>query len=156
MTPLLTQFQTSLIESGMVRADQVTLYITEATPEYSVPFDPDGNIPPEEPITLGIQPPATLVINQFSGDLIDLCLVCNIILDDMEPAPSGDNHRLKVSAEPLSGSESTVVIYLKLAETIRYIPDSEGPFTIDGESFKRDNTPRPPLKPLRSIQYSGD
>ena len=155
MTPLLAKFQADLIATGMVRADQITIYITEAKPEYTLPFDPDENNPPTKPVSLGIAAPATIVVQPFGGDIIDLMLVCNLILDDMEPAPKGDANRLKVSAEPLNKDESVIVMNITLQETIHYIADPEGPFNINGHTFSRHHEPAPALKPLHSVHYVG-
>lgn len=155
MTPLLMQFQNKLIESGMLRADQVTIYLTEVSPDYELPFDPDGHSQPCQIITLGLSAPATVVINPFSGDLVDLILVANLILDDMEPAAIGNANRLKISAEPLNKTESIIVMHVTLDETIQYVADESGHLTIDGVKFKRHVELRPGLKPLHSVNYVG-
>ncbi|OQX16188.1 MAG: hypothetical protein BWK73_04810 [Thiothrix lacustris] len=156
MTPLLNHLQDLLFAAALpgLNRESVTLYIAEATPEYSIPFDPDGLIAAGSPLTLGMTPPATLVIRPFEGDLIDLVMVLNIILDDIAPATRGNDKRLKISAEPLSVNSAIIVITLQLREIIRYVPTQSGNLNINGILYEREPLQIPALpQNLNSIRH---
>lgn len=158
MTPLLNHLQDELINAKLpgFSREGLTIYITEARPAYVAPFDPDQRLPPDSPITLEFSPPASLVINPFAGDLIDLTLVLNLILDDLAPASRGDDKRLRISAEVLDDKTSVVVIALTLRERIRYIPAADGNLTINGTHYKREAPqPLPQPQPLNEIRHVG-
>jgi hypothetical protein len=156
MTPLLTKLENMLISTRLVTREQVTTYITEATPEYALPYDPDGKLAADAPIEMGITPPATLVIKPFAGDLLDLLLSLELILDDLAPQSRGNDKRCKVSAEPLDDHESVIVVSLSLRERVRYVPAADGNLDINGITYKREALQeRPALLPLHSVRYVG-
>ncbi len=146
MTPLLDYLQAQLLAAqlpGLLR-ESITPYISEAVPHYALPYDPDGKIAPDAPITMEITPPSTLVIRPFSGDLLDLVLVLNLILDDLAPMSRGEDKRLKISAEPLDNESAVVVITLNMRERVRYLPTPDGNLVINGIHYQRDPLQLPP------------
>lgn len=158
MTPLLNRLQTLLLAAQLpgLNREAVTLYIAEAQPHYSIPYDPDHQLPADEPITLELTPPATLVIKPFEGDLLDLILTLELILDELAPNSRGNANRLTISAEPLSDSSAVLVISFKLRERIRYVPSEAGNLTINGIHYRRESIPENPLlTPLSQIVYVG-
>lgn len=158
MTPLLSRLQEQLIAAQLpgLSRENLTPYITEAQPRYATPYDPDGLLPPDLPIDMEMTPPATLVIKPFCGDLLDLLLVLELILDDLAPNSRGNDQRLKISAEPLDNNESIVVITLALRERIRYSPAEDGNLMINGRYYRRQSlTERPEPQPLNIIHHAG-
>lgn len=158
MTPLLDRLQNLLLAAQLpgLNREAVTLYIAEAQPHYSIPYDPDHQLPADEPITLELTPPATLVIKPFEGDLLDLILTLELILDELAPNSRGNANRLTISAEPLSDSSAVLVISFKLRERIRYVPSAAGNLTINGIHYRREPIPDlPVLTPLNQIVYVG-
>lgn len=157
MTPLLNHLQAQLIAASVpgLSRENVTVYISEAHPRYATQYDPEGLLPPDLPIDIEMTPPATLVIKPFAGDLLDLLLVLELILDDLAPASRGDDQRLKVSAEPLDNRESIVVITLSLRERIRYSPSADGNLMINGRYYRREPLPVTPAlpQPLNTVRY---
>jgi hypothetical protein len=158
MTPLLNHLQAQLIAAqlpGMSR-ENLVLYLTEAQPRYATPYDPEGLLPPDAPIEMELTPPITLLIKPYGGDLLDLIMVLNLILDDLAPASRGNDQRFTVSAEPLDNRESVVVITLALRERIRYIPATDGNLMINGRYYRREALPvRPEPQPLNTVRYVG-
>ena len=158
MTPLLEHLQEQLLAAQLpgLSRENVTIYISEAQPRYATPYDPEGLLPPDLPIDMEMTPPATLVIKPYAGDLLDLLLVLELILDDLAPASRGNDQRLKVSAEPLDNHESIIVITLALRERIRYSPADDGNLLINGRYYRRDALPvRPEPPPLNAVRYVG-
>lgn len=156
MTPLLTYLQDQLLAAQLpgLSRDTLTLYFADAHPAYTLPYDPDGKLMAGSAIELELTPPATLVFNPFTGDLLDLILTINLLLDDLAPATRGNDKRLTISAEPLSATDSIVVITLKLRERIRYVPDVAGNLTINGTHYRREALQLPPMPiPLNEIRY---
>lgn len=158
MTPLLDRLQTLLLAAQLpgLNREAVTLYVADAQPHYSIPYDPNHQLPQDEPITLELTPPATLVIKPFDGDLLDLILTLELILDELAPHSRGNANRLTISAEPLSDSSAVIVISFKVRERIRYIPSASGNLTINGIHYQRETVPlNLPLTLLNQIVYVG-
>lgn len=154
MTPLLNRLQEALVATQLVNREQLEVYFIEAQPAYSIPFNPNGQLPPDATIEMEITPPATLVIKPFAGDVLDLMLALNLILDDLAPAGRGNDKRFTVSAEVLDDRESVLIITLKLRERVRYIPSETGNLSINGVFYQRESVealPTPPL--LKEIRY---
>lgn len=153
MTPLLKTLQEQLLQTDLITPEQLTVYFHRAKPDYTPPFDPHEQLPTDKPITLGMTHPVNLVINPYAGDLVDLLLVLNLILDDLQPASRDDPERLTVSAEVLDTGESILVIECKLHEKLCYIPNPEGHIEINGVRFQRDETPRPRPELLTKVVH---
>ena len=156
MTPLLNHIQDLLIAAQLpgLNRETVTPYITEASPKYITKHDPDNRLPPGLPIDLELSPPITLVIKPYAGDLLDLILVLNLILDDLAPASRGNDQRLKISAEAIDTSTSIVIITLTLRERICYVQSDTGNLTINGLHYRREPLQlRPDPLPLNTVRH---
>lgn len=153
MTPILTVLQEQLLQSELVTAEQLTVYFHRTKPNYTPDFDPNQQLPADRPITLGMKHPVSVVINPYSGDLVDLLLVLNLILDDLQPASRQDPERLTVSAEVLDGQESILVVEFELNEKLTYIPDPDGHIEINNVRFKRDDSQQKKLNRLTQVVH---
>lgn len=158
MTPLLDHLQALLIAAQLPGLNSETLipHIVEAKPQYITKHDPDNLLPAGMPIELEMQQPLTLLVKPFAGDLLDLILTLNLILDDLAPASRGNAQRLTVSAEALDNESLIVIITMNLRERIRYVQSDTGNLTINGLHYHREPLQtRPEPQPLNTIRYVG-